>query len=608
MAKQYKTHSAVPKKYKWDLTFLLDGKTPEEAINAVLKDFRKELKIKDSKYDSPEAYLKYLKANEKMAENYFKLSNYISNSTSLNVADPVPAALAQKFQFGMYEINKEMGSEDVRFFKNSAKLAKWAKLPKFKEHKHSIETKLEEKKFQLPKAIQEFRIKESRADIDAEAPFSILTNTELDYGFATTTGGKKIKVTPANRNALSKHKDAKVRKTASISYMSAYLKHKGTLSNLLFQHKKSESTFALIEGHKSAIDGLIFDDRSSRELLENLFSSVQDSLGTLKKFQGAHKKFYKAKFGKTMTKYDGNVELINADLKVTADQAMKDVAGALKPFGKEYHDVVKDAFKNNWVDFMPVVNKRSGAYSIGATYGIDKKLILMNFDETIDATSTLAHEMGHSMHSYFSDKYNSLTNAQYKIFVAEIASIFNELMYYDYLLKNTDDDKLKFKINGEIVSGFIGTVHRQIEWANYELDVYDQIDKGTPLGTYEALSKVYLDNHTKYSTKKNPKYTELDAVPAIYVPHFYYGFYVYKYAVGQLVANIFFKKYKEQGAPALQEYIDNFLKAGGSKNPLDILKDAGVDLLDPKTTELGFKAFEDNVNEYIRLGNKLFKK
>ncbi|WKX02305.1 M3 family oligoendopeptidase [Candidatus Mycoplasma mahonii] len=607
MAKEYKTHKDVEKKYKWNLDELLGGKTPNKAIEDVLNELKKEIKIKDNKYDSAESYLKYLKQEDALAKKVNVLFNYLSNSISINVIDPNANKYMDKMQYGLYQIKQELGSEDIRFFKNSTKLVKWAKLPKFKPYKFHIENKLEEKKYQLSKEIQAFRIKQSRADISALEPFSILTNSEIEFGYATTTSGKKIKITNANRVELSKHKDAKVRKTSQISYFNAFLKHKSSLSNLLYQHKKEESTMGLIEGHKSAIDALLFSDRSSRKLLETLFTSVQSNVPLVRKFNNAHKKFYKTKFGTPLTKYDKNVEMINNNLKISPEDAIKDVLNSVKPFGKEYEDKVKEALKSNWVDFMPVKNKQSGAYSIGGAYGMDKILILMNFDGTIRSAETLAHEMGHSMHSYYSCEYNNAMNSEYKIFVAEIASIFNELMYFDYLAKKSDDVKLKFKIAEQKVNGFIGTVFRQVEWANYELDLYDQIDKGVPLGSFKAISKVYFENHKKYTIKKNPKYKEIDAVPAIYVPHFYYGFYVYKYAIGQLVASIFFNKYKEEGTVVLEKYINKFLKAGGTKNPLDILKDAGVDLLNPSIAELGFKTLEDNINEYINLGKKIFK-
>ena len=212
------------------------------------------------------------------------------------------------------------------------------------------------------------------------------------------------------------------------------------------------------------------------------------------------------------------------------------------------------------------------------------------------------------MHSYFSDKHNSLSNSNYKIFVAEIASIFNELMLYDHILTNSDNDELKFKIRYEMMSGFDATVRRQVAWSKYEYNLYKEIEEGKPYSSYSAIAKLYFESLKPFNVWKDKELVEDEQYASVYVPHFYYGFYVYKYAIGQLVANIFFGKYKKEGPEALQEYIKKFLSAGGSDFPLNILKNAGVDLNDPKTYKFGFDAARENLAELEKLGDKIFKK
>lgn len=254
---------------------------------------------------------------------------------------------------------------------------------------------------------------------------------------------------------------------------------------------------------------------------------------------------------------------------------------------------------------MPIDNKDNGAYSAGE-YGIEKKLILMNWDDEFRSVETLAHELGHSMHSYFAEQAQSLRNSNYTIFVAEIASIFNELMLHDYFLETSKDDKFKFEILTQKIKGFNGTVFRQIMFSNYEYDLYEALDQGKPIGSYESLAKIYYENRKRYQNKVSPKLNVDEEYESILVPHYYYGFYVYKYAIGQLVASIFFERYKKEGKPALEKFID-FLKSGGSKNNLDLLKDAGIDLLDPRVYDQGFNVHEKNIQEWIKLGKKIFK-
>lgn len=604
--KQYKNHQEVPSKYKWDLSFLLEGKTIEERVDELIKLSKEKLTIKDTKFASPDNYLKWLKLEDKIEIKHFKVHNYLSNSLSLNVVDPKITAVYQQLKYELALLNEQLGAESAEFFANAKKLAEWAKLPEYKEYKRTIESTLEEAKYQLPKEIEEFRNTEARADISAQQVFSILTNSELNYGFATSKKGTKIKVTPANRTELAKHNDALVRKTSAKAFAKAFLNHKSSLSSLLFQHKKREATWSKIYGYDSSIEMFLFADRAPKELLITLYSAAQKNKSIFIPYEKATKKFYFAKYKEKMTKYDKARELSSVSKKYTPDEGNEMVLNAVKPFGDEYVSVVKKGLAENWVDYCPVQDKGSGAYSIGATYGIEKKLIFMNWDDDFRSVETLAHEWGHSMHSYFSTKAQGLRNSSYRIFVAEIASIFNELLLRDYVLSTSDDNQLKFKIAKESVDGFIGTVMRQLEWSNYEYDFYEALDKGTPLGSYDAISKLYFENAKKYANKKLT-YKPDELFPSIYVPHFYYGFYVYKYAIGQLVANIFFQKYKQEGVSALQLFIDKFLSAGGTKDPIDILKDAGVDLLDPQVYELGFKACEENIKEYISLGNKIFK-
>lgn len=605
--RQFKKRTEIPEKYKWDLDYLLGGKTIEELIEKFEIRARELIKVKEKKYESKESFLKALIKSEKNTKLLFKISNYISNSINQDIVDPKVNALAEKTNFMMYNLAQEEGAELPRILKHEKQIKKWIKEVKFVSFKKKFERIFEDKKHTPSKEIQEYRILASRGDVDATNIFEIITDSELDYGFAISSKGKKTKITSANRIKLSKSNDAKVRKTSAISYAKGYLKHKESLSNLLFQHFKLGVTEAKIHKFNNVIDSLVYSDRGSEKLLHSLYNSVQNNLDIFKEAREIQSKSYKAKFNEKMTRFDLARDIVKVKTEYTIEESQKLVLDALKPFGKEYTDVVKIAFSERWIDYMTIDNKRSGAYSIGQTYDIDKKYILMNHDGTLRAVETLAHEVGHSMHSYFSDKHNTLEESQYTIFVAEIASIFNELMLFDHILKNTTNNKLKFQIRKQMADGFSGTVLKQIMWSNYEYDLYKEIEAGRPASTYEAISKIYFNNSKKYSLKSNIKYKANDQWAAIMVPHFYYDFYVYKYAIGQMVANIFFQKYKEQGKPAIEHYIKMFLSVGGKDDPIVMLKKAGVDLEDPMTYEIGFKLARENVKELNTLAKKIFK-
>lgn len=608
MAKQYKNRDEVPSNQKWDLSFLLEGKKIEDRIKELISITEQLVPIKDSKYEDKESFLKSLQLEDKQIALYFKVHNYLSNWQSELVAAPEPVKHQQTLAFEMDKLNKEIGPENPRIFKHEKQIREWIQDPRFAPYKNTFERILETKKHQLPKEIQEYRVQAARGDISVSTPFSILTNAELQFPKAKDSKGKEHDVNHSTYSTLMKSKDKDLRKNAALAYRQGYLNVKETLSNFIFQHFKAATVEAKLKKFNNTIEYLIYSDRSSEKLLLSLYKAVQENVPTLKKARNIHKKIYKAKYDVKMTKYDTLLPIVSVKSEMSIEEQKNLVRESLIPMGKEYLSIIDKAMNENWVDFATYPGKRTGAYSIGASYGLDKKLILMNNTEDIRSAETLAHELGHSLHSYFSDKNNPIRDSRYQIFVAEIASIFNELMLFDHVLKTSKDDKLKLQIIHQIVGGFDGTVFRQTEWSNYEYNLYNAIEKGVPVATYSAVSKVYLENAKKYTTSPEKELKPEDGYSSIRVPHFYYGFYVYKYAIGQLCANIFFQRYKEKGIEALQDYIKNFLSLGGSKTPLETLKHNGIDLEDPKTYETGFRAFEENVAEYERLAKKVYGK
>ena len=353
---------------------------------------------------------------------------------------------------------------------------------------------------------------------------------------------------------------------------------------------------------------LTFDDHVDDSLLQTLYKVVAQNSHLVVKFKKIWNSNFLAKFKFKPQPWDTRVELLNVDRKFSVEQAQDLVLKALKPLGKKYQDVLKEAYQNKWIDYMPIDNKRTGAYSIGDTYGTSRKYILMNFDGTLRSVETLAHELGHSLHSYFSDQNNTYVESQYEILVAEIASIFNELMLSDYLLKNAKSEREELYILEKLITNFFGTMHRQTLWSDYEYQMYQKIDKGEPLATYEAQSKIYQEVCNKYSGQSKPLKQNLnDKVASFYVPHFYYGFYVYKYAIGLAGAYAFFAKYQKNPQDTIDNYINNFLSKGGVGKPIDRLKAAGVDLKSIETMQMTFDVLSDFINRYNQLSKKVFK-
>ncbi|WP_322910890.1 oligoendopeptidase F [Mycoplasmopsis felis] len=605
-AKQFSSYKDIPKQYKFDLDDILKGKQIDSLIEEFKSIKEQRIKIKDSKYNSIEEYLADIDLSEKETILSFKIHNYISNNLNTDLINPVYKKLDNDFNFLNHELDKRFGSEENRFFANIEKMKIWKNDPRLLSYKRHIEDQISYFEHKLDDNIEEYLIKTSIGQPDPHKIFSILSNSELDYGIIKTKNGKKIILNPTNYHQLLKNDDEEIRKQTYTKYWNAYISHKDTFAELLYQHFKSLTTEAEIRKYKSAVNMLTSKDKVSDAILLKLFEKVSQSRNILKTYKKWNDKFYKIKFKKDKKIWDSARELVNVKTNYTVSEMNELAKESLKPFGSEYYEQVNKAINENWIDYMSTKTKRSGAYSIGGTYGIDKKYILMNFEGTLRSVETLVHELGHSMHSYFSDKNQDLQGSQYPIFLAEIASIYNELMLSDYLLKNSKDDKFKFKILDSMIQGFIGTVLKQVNWANYEYDLYQGIASGQVSSSYDSISKVYYQNNSKYSLT-NQKYSILNTIQSIYVPHYYYGFYVYKYAIGHLVGIYFFKKYKTEGQTALKNYIDNFLSAGGSDYPINILKKVGVDLEDNQFYEDGFTFIQELIQEWLKLGKKIFK-
>ncbi|UUM19499.1 MULTISPECIES: oligoendopeptidase F [unclassified Mycoplasma] len=606
--KQYNKYDDIPQEYRFDLEHILQGRSIQELIEQYKQVFEQRIVIKDSKYNSFDEYLVDVKLSEQLTALEYRIENYISNHISTNVVNPDFKKLAEEFDFLNERLSEQFGSETNRFYQNIDKLKLWKEKNELKEYKHSIENALLDYEHKLSDEVEEFVQKQAFGRASLASIFSILTNSELDYGIIKDLKGKIYKLNPTNRVEFLKSNDAQLRKQAHFNYIKAFLKHKESLASLLYQHFKSITVDAKLRKFDSATHMLTYGDKVSDEVLNRLYHQVASRKNIFYKFKTAHSKFYQFKFKEKYHPWDARRELVKVKTNYSINEAKELVARAFEPFGIEYNTQIRKALNENWVDFMPAHSKRSGAYSIGSSYGIEKKYILMNFKGDLESVETLAHELGHSMHSYFSDTRQSIANSEYPIFLAEIASIFNELMLFDYLLQHSNNDKLKFQILNTMINGFIGTVMRQVEWSNYEYDLYKAIESGSASSSFKSLSQIYFNNAKKYTLVKNLKYSEINTFACIYVPHFYYDFYVYKYAIGQLVANYFFAQYKQNGTSALQNYIDNFLSAGGSNDPLKILEKVGVNLNSNNFYQLGFSYVENLINQYIKLGQKLFKK
>ncbi|AWX69604.1 oligoendopeptidase F [[Mycoplasma] anseris] len=605
--KKYNSYLEIEEQYRFDLEDILENKSYQEWEDQYFLIFKQLIEIKDKKYEDLDLFLKGIKLTEQLIIIGNKLQNYLENNINVNLSNTKFIELRTRFETKNNEYEIEMGNEINRIAKHRKTIEKWINLNELKNVKKDLLATLEVLDHKLGDEVEEYINKTSMAQPDLEEIFTILTDSETDYGYAISKSNKKFKITEATRMSLMKSKDEKIRKSTFINYANAFYKRKETLSKLLYQHFKRISVLALNRGYQSSMDSILSEDKIDKKLLDTIYNSIQKNMGIFKKFATARKRFFEKKFNKKMQLWDQSLDLVNVKNKYSVEEAKEILLKITEIMPFEYHDVVKKALDEKWVDFMHCPNKISGAYSIGNSYGLNKKYILMNFDYTFESVNTLCHEMGHSLHSYFSDKTQPLQRSGYPIFLAEIASIFNELLLNDYLISKAKTEKEQFYLLERSIFDFIGTVIKQAEWSNYEYDLYNLIDQDEPLNSFDALEKLYVNNSNKYKFNNTNKIGNKHNIYSVIVPHFYYHFYVYKYALGYIVANVFFQRYKKEGKSALENYVLNFLSAGDRDWPAIILKEAGIDIYNENIYNEAFKIIEEKINKYIKLGKRIFK-
>ena len=429
--------------------------------------------------------------------------------------------------------------------------------------------------------------------------YSILTDCDMKFGKIRGEDGKLTELTDTNYIPFMMSQDRRVRRAAFNKLYEGYDGFGNTIATIIYNFIKQQAMLARVRGYSSSIEASTFRDEVTPDICNNLIDTVSKNLPVLFDYYELKRRMMGlSKFHM----YDVYPPLIASfDKKYTYEEAVDEVLSAIAVFGEEYHGTLSRGLKEErWVDVYPTENKRGGAYSAGC-YDSNPH-ILLNFNGRLDDVSTLAHEAGHSMHSYMSRKYNEYQNSDYTIFVAEVASTVNELLLTNKKLRESSDDMEKLSLLNHMMDTFKGTLFRQTMFAEFEKIMYEMVEAGTPL-TKDVVSARYYEIIKKYFGPE----VVCDA-PIAYewmrIPHFYYNFYVYKYATCISAAASIVKRIEEQGDEYISKYID-FLKCGGSRSPLDSLKVAGIDMTSPAVVEDAIAFFADTLAQFKALAEKL---
>ncbi|MBN2137521.1 MAG: oligoendopeptidase F [Sedimentisphaerales bacterium] len=405
--------------------------------------------------------------------------------------------------------------------------------------------------------------------------YAILSNAELPYPKVELSDGNIVELNKAGYARYRAVPNRSDREAVFQAFWKVFKDFRRTFGVQLYSNVKKDMFYARTRNYKSSLESSLDRNNVPVEVYTTLIENVNNNLDSFHRYLNLKKKMLGVEQLKYSDIYAPVVKGI--DLKYTFEEAKKLVIEAAKPLGKSYARVVEKALENRWVDVYPTPGKHSGAYSNGSAYDVHP-YILLNYNGQYDDVSTLAHELGHAMHSYYSNKEQPYATADYSIFVAEVASTFYEALLIDKMLKEIKDDDIRLSLLMNYLDGIKGTVFRQTQFAEFELLIHEKAERGEPL-TGDILTDLYGRILKKYygHDKGVCHIDDLYAVEWAYIPHFYYNFYVYQYSTSFTASTALSQKVLGKEKGAVKKYIE-FISSGGSEYPIDLLRNAGVDM------------------------------
>jgi len=424
--------------------------------------------------------------------------------------------------------------------------------------------------------------------------FSMFNNADIKFPEIEDENGEMVRITHGRYVSFLESADRRVRKDAFKALYSTYEAFKNTLAASFSANIKQEVFYAKARKYPSTLAKALDGGNIPVEVYTNLIEAVHENMELMHRYVSLRKKLLGLD---ELHMYDLYTPLIpNMNKDIPFEEAKEIVAEGLKPLGDEYQKILREGYDNRWIDVYENENKRSGAYSWGA-YGTHP-YVLLNYNNNLNNVFTLAHEMGHAIHSYYSDKTQPYIYAGYKIFVAEVASTCNEALLIDHMLKKTTDKSEKAYLINHFLEKFRGTLYRQTMFAEFEMITHRMVENGESL-TAENLCKIYHDLNVAYFGNDIVVDPEIDMEWAR-IPHFYNAFYVYQYATGYSAAIALSKRILNEGKPAVDDYI-NFLSSGSSNHPIELLKAAGVDMSTKEPVNQALNLFRELLDQMEEL-------
>ncbi len=591
MSKEIPLRSQVKESDKWDLSSLYPC---DEAWETDLAKLQKKIeeagKFKGTLGKDPENLLsamKWISDAFMLAEQVYVYASLKSSAESNDPENQRKIGVVSQVYTNLVAATSYMDPEILEI-KN---IEKWIESKDFDDSRVYLKKILRQKEHTLSPKEEEILAKQSELQSTPQRAFSMLTNVDMDFG--------KVDGTPLSQSTWSQfmiNPDRDVRKRAYDQFYETYQKHEQTIATLYAGSVKQDIFNARIKGFDTALDAALYRDDVPKSVYTGLIDAVHRAFPTLHRYYALRKRLLGVD---ELRHYDVYVPLVSSiKTHKTYEEAAEIVRQALQPLGEDYvKTIYKGITSDRWVDRYENKGKRSGAFSSGGFIGAP--YILLNYKEdVIGDVFTLAHEGGHSMHSYYSKRNNPFLCYDYTIFEAEVASTFNEQLVARYLINNAESETMKTYIIAKQIDDIIATLFRQTMFAEFELLCHTQQENGQPL-TASTMRKTYRGLLEAYFGP-DMKFEENSDLEGLRIPHFYNAYYVYKYSTGISAAIALSERVINGGERELQDYL-GFLKSGGSKFPIQTLKGAGVDMSTQAPVEAATRKFADLLDQFEKL-------
>lgn len=596
--KQVAKRNETPQEHRWKLEDLYPNQAAWDAEFSRVKGQISEITSYQGKLKDAAAIARCFTLEDEVSLLTERLYVYANMRHHEDTAEPAYQGLSDKSKKISVEVNEAASFITPEILSLSEQqLTALIADPALAKYKRTLEEMLRQKPHILSKNEESLLAQAGNVSQAPGTIFGMMNNADMKFPKVKNEKGEEVELTHGRYIQFLESRKQEVRRDAFTAMYDTYGKWKNTLAATLNANVTKNLFYAKARNYPSALEMSLFGDNIPQSVYDNLISTIHEYLPLMHRYMDLRKKLLKLD---ELHMYDLFAPLVDDfDLEISYEQAKSKVYESLAPLGDDYRKVLQEGFDDRWIDIYENEGKRSGAYSWGA-FGTHP-YVLLNHNDNLNSMFTLTHEMGHALHSYYSDSNNDYRDAQYTIFLAEVASTLNEALLMHNMLENSTDPKEKMYLLTYYADQFRTTVFRQTMFAEFEKIIHAKAENGEAL-TPQELSSIYYDLNVSYYGKGMVIDKDIEMEWAR-IPHFYNSFYVYKYATGFSAATSFSKQILDEGQPAVDRYL-GFLKSGGKDYSINILKEAGVDMSTPEPIRQAMSVFEGLIEQMEQLTNK----